>query len=53
MRAAILNPEGTERVELTQCFAQDDLQGPSRLAGQLLEQAPEAIRMHFAGPAGD
>jgi hydroxymethylbilane synthase len=53
MRAAILSPDGAERVELTACFALDDTEGPSRLALQLLELAPEAIRIHFAGLSGD
>jgi hydroxymethylbilane synthase len=53
MRAAILSPDGREKVELTARFALDDAVGPRRLAGRLLEQAPEAIRIHFAGPAGD
>jgi hydroxymethylbilane synthase len=53
MRAAILSPDGTERVELTACFALDDATGPQRLAEGLLDRAPEAIRIHFAGSAGD
>jgi hydroxymethylbilane synthase len=53
MLAAILSPDGAERVELTARFALDDAQGPCRLAEQLLERAPEAIRKHFAGSSGD
>jgi hydroxymethylbilane synthase len=53
MRAAILNPKGTERVELTARFALDDAEGPSRLALELLAAAPDSIREHFTGPVGD
>ena len=53
MRAAILSPDGAERVELTARFALDDAQGPSRLALQLLAKATASLREHFAGPAGD
>jgi hydroxymethylbilane synthase len=53
MRAAILSPDGSERVELSERFALDDTQGPGRLAKRLLDAAPQSIRRHFAGPAGD
>lgn len=53
MRAAILSPDGAERVELTARFALDDAQGPQRLAERLLAEAPQAVREHFTGPAGD
>jgi hydroxymethylbilane synthase len=53
MRAAILSPDGAEKLELTARFALDDAEGPHRLAGRLLERAPEAIRSHFAGYSGD
>ncbi len=52
MRAAILSPDGSERVELTARFALDDERGPQRLALQLLAAAPASICRHFAGPAG-
>jgi hydroxymethylbilane synthase len=53
MRAAILSPDGKERVELTARFTLDDTQGPHRLAERLLAEAPASIRSHFAGSSGD
>ena len=48
MRAALYSPDGAERVEAEMTFA--DATGPAQLAAHLLEIAPEAIRLHFAGP---
>ena len=50
MRAAIYSPDGAERVEAEASFADIDAAGPARLAAHLLAIAPEAIRLHFAGP---
>ena len=51
IRAALLSPDGAERVEGTTTFAFDDLDGPARLAGELLNKAGHAIREHFDPPA--
>ena len=51
IRAALLSPDGTEKVEGTTTFASDDLDGPARLAGELLNKAGPAIREHFHPPA--
>ena len=51
IRAALLSPDGAERVEGTTTFAFDDLDGPARLAGELLSKAGPAIREHFDPPA--
>ena len=48
MRAALYSPDGAERVEAEMTFA--DATSPAQLAAHLLEIAPEAIRLHFAGP---
>ena len=50
IRAALLSPDGAERVEETATFALDDLDGPARLAGELLSKAGPAIREHFDPP---
>lgn len=50
IRAALLSPDGAERVEETARFALDDLDGPARLAGELLSKAGPAIREHFDPP---
>mgnify|MGYP000320057904 CR=1 FL=1 len=50
LRAALLSPDGVERVEATAQFAATDLDGPARLAAQLLAQAGPAIREHFDPP---
>ena len=49
LRAALFSPDGRERVDGEVKFAIDDDSAPSRLAAQLLEQAPPAIAVHFAG----
>lgn len=51
LRAALLSPDGSERVEGTARFAATDLDGPARLAGELLSKAGLAIREHFDPPA--
>lgn len=48
MRAALFSPDGALRVDGALDFA--DPEGPARLAAQLLAEAPEGIRVHFAGP---
>lgn len=50
IRAALLSPDGADRVEETARFALDDLDGPARLAGELLSKAGPAIREHFDPP---
>lgn len=50
IRAALLSLDGAERVEETASFAFDDLDGPARLAGELLSKAGPAIREHFDPP---
>jgi len=50
IRAALLSPDGAERVEEIASFAFDDLDGPARLAGELLSKAGPAIREHFDPP---
>lgn len=52
LRAALLSPDGTERVEAVATFAVSDLDGPARLAAQLLAQAGPAITAHFDPPGG-
>lgn len=52
MRAALLSPDGAERVEAVTTFAQRDLDGPTRLAEQLLAQAGPAVREYFDPPGG-
>jgi hydroxymethylbilane synthase len=52
LRAALLSPDGAERVEAAATFARTDLDGPARLAAQLLAQAGPAIRSHFDPPGG-
>ncbi|MFM5923883.1 MAG: hydroxymethylbilane synthase [Novosphingobium sp.] len=52
LRAALLSPDGAERVERELRFTAQDLDGPARLAAQLLRQAGPAIRAHFAPPGG-
>lgn len=49
LRAMIFSPDGMMRVEDTETFAQSDGDGPVRLAARLLDQAPEAVRVHFHG----
>jgi hydroxymethylbilane synthase len=50
MKAALLSPDGAERVDATATFAAADLDGPARLAAQLLAQASPAIAAHFDPP---
>lgn len=52
MRAAILSPDGAERIERIARFGLDDTKGPGRLAAQLLAEAPQSVRRHFTGPDG-
>ncbi|WP_068077224.1 hydroxymethylbilane synthase [Novosphingobium lentum] len=51
LRAALFSPDGSLRTEAQSTFALSDGEAPARLAADLLEQAPEGIRIHFAGPA--
>jgi hydroxymethylbilane synthase len=50
LKAALLSPDGAERVDATASFAAADLDGPARLAAQLLRQASPAIAAHFDPP---
>lgn len=50
MKAALLSPDGAERVDAAVTFAATDLDGPARLAAQLLAQASPAIAAHFDPP---
>ncbi|MEQ1496213.1 MAG: hydroxymethylbilane synthase [Novosphingobium sp.] len=52
LRAALLSPDGAERVEAVATFHSSDLDGPIRLAAQLLSQAGPAITAHFDPPGG-
>jgi hydroxymethylbilane synthase len=49
MRAAILSPDGREKVEGGSRFSIGDLDGPARLAADLLRRASPALAAHFAG----
>jgi hydroxymethylbilane synthase len=49
MRAALLSPDGAERIEGTATFAAGDRDGPARLAADLLARATPGIAAHFAG----
>ncbi len=53
LRAVLFSPDGAERVEASARFATDDRSAPAALAATLLDDAPEAIRAHFTGPAKD
>lgn len=50
LRAALLSPDGAERVEAEAVFAADDTAAPAALAARLLDQAGPAIRAHFDPP---
>ncbi len=52
LRAALFSPDGTERIDGEARFASDDLEGPARLAHDLLSRAPCAISDHFTGSGG-
>jgi len=52
MRAALLSPDGAERVEAELTFALSELDGPTRLAATLLGSASPLIRAHFDPPGG-
>ena len=52
LRAAILSPDGAERVEGSHRFAAGNDDGPAALAADLLGRAGSAIRAHFSGPGG-
>lgn len=49
MKAAIFSPDGRERLDAETRFAVEDLDGPARLARELLERAPPSVACHFAG----
>ena len=49
LRAAIFSPDGAERVEAHETFPAGDVDGPTRLAHRLLQQAPASVRVHFSG----
>jgi hydroxymethylbilane synthase len=48
MRAAIYTTDGAEKVAGEARFAADDLEGPNRLAADLLRRASPALAVHFA-----
>jgi hydroxymethylbilane synthase len=48
MRAALFSPDGAERVDGAATFALGDLEGPRRLAADLLTRATVGIVAHFA-----
>lgn len=50
LRAALLSPDGSERVEARISFAPGDAAGPQALASELLAAAGPAIRAHFDPP---
>jgi len=50
MRAALFSPDGAERTDGAATFAADDIEGPARLAADLLARATPGIAAHFAGP---
>ncbi|NCU13131.1 MAG: hydroxymethylbilane synthase, partial [Sphingomonadaceae bacterium] len=52
MRAALLSPDGAERVDSELAFPPGDAAGPHRLAARLLAEAGPAIREHFDPPEG-
>ncbi len=52
MRAALLSPDGAERVEDEAAFPAGDAAGPHDLAARLLAKAGPAIREHFDPPQG-
>lgn len=51
LRAALFSLDGAERTEGEARFGTGDLDGPARLAADLLARAPAAITVHFASPA--
>lgn len=50
MRAALLSPDGAERIDGEARFAFGDDNAPAALAADLLTRAPAAITVHFAAP---
>ena len=51
MRAAIYTPDGAEMVSGEARFLASDLEGPGRLAADLLGRASRALAAHFTGRA--
>lgn len=51
MHAALLSPDGREKVEGTARFAPEDMAAPAALAADLMARASPTIRAHF-GPSG-
>jgi hydroxymethylbilane synthase len=49
MRAALFSPDGAERIDGAATFAPGDMDGPARLAADLLARATPGIAGHFAG----
>lgn len=49
MRAALLSPDGAERVDGLATFPFGDAEGPQRLAEDLLARATPGIAAHFSG----
>ena len=50
MRAALFSADGAERVDGAASFAAGDVEGPQRLAADLLARATPGVAAHFAGP---
>jgi len=50
LRAALFSPDGAERTYGEARFAAGDLNGPIRLAEDLLSRASNSIAVHFTGP---
>jgi hydroxymethylbilane synthase len=50
MRAVLFSSDGAERVDGAATFAASDVEGPGRLAADLLARASRGIAAYFAGP---
>lgn len=50
LRAALFSPDGSERVDSETVIAEDDANGPARIASDLLSRASPEIAEHFSGP---
>ena len=51
MQAALFSPDGAERIDANASFDASDINGPARLAADLLARSVPAIAVHFSGPA--
>ena len=50
LRAALFSPDGADKVAGAATFVAGDVEGPARLAADLLARATPGIVAHFAGP---